>query len=126
MLFLMNEVVLNLEPNDYAPPVPGQRFSRLTLPFVVRLGAELFSEEPLLQHVAPERARRLAALIVTKAPEVNAAIFIAPRKGCPTEQVQWRFVQVGLDVMGLLQKQQQEGRLTTLEADRQVWRRLAA
>lgn len=126
MLFLMNEVVLNLDALDLAPPVAARRFAKLNLQFVSQLGAELFSEEPLLQRVAPDRAMRLAALIITKAPEVNAALFIAPAKGCPVDQVQSRYASIGFEVMGLLYDRQRHGSLTTLEADRQVWRRLAA
>ena len=126
MLFLMNEVVLNLDALHLAPPVAARRFAKLNLQFVSQLGAELFSEEPLLQRVAPDRAMRLAALIVTKAPEINAALFIAPAKGCPVDQVQSRYASIGFEVMGLLYDRQRHGALTTLEADRQVWRRLAA
>jgi len=126
MLFLMNEVVLNLDALALTPPVAAKRFSQLNLQFVSQLGAELFSEEPLLQRVAPDRAMRLAALIMAKAPEVNAALFIAPSKGCPVDQVQSRYVSIGFEVMGLLYERQRHGALTTVEADRQVWRRLAA
>lgn len=126
MLFLMNEVVLNLDALDLAPPVTAARFAKLTLPFVSELGAEMFSEEPLLQRVAPERAMRLAALIVAKRPDINAALFVAPSRGCPPAQVQSRYAAIGLEVMGVLYQRQQHGALTTLEADRQVWRRLAA
>ena len=126
MLFLMNEVVLNLDAIDLTPPVAARRFARLTLPFVNQLGAEMFSEEPLLHRVAPDRARRLAALIIAKQPDINAALFIAPGRGCRIEQVQSRFCAIGFEVMGLLYERQRQGALTTLEADRQVWRRLAA
>lgn len=126
MLFLMNEVVLNLDALHLAPPMAAQRFAKLNLQFVSQLGAELFSEEPLLQRVAPERAARLAALIVAKAPEINAALFVAPSKGCPIDHVQSRYASLGFEVMGVLYERQRHGALTTLEADRQVWRRLAA
>lgn len=126
MLFLMNDVVLNLDALDLAPPVAARRFAKLNLPFVANLGAELFSEEPLLPHVAPERAMRLAMLIVAKTPEINAALFVAPTRGCPLDHVQARYAQLSFEVMSLLYERQQNGALTTLEADRQVWRRLAA
>ncbi len=126
MLFLMNEVVLNLDALDLAPPVTARRFAKLTMPFVNQLGAEMFSEEPLLHRVAQDRAKRLAALIVAKQPDINAALFIAPARGCPIDQVQSRYCSIGFEVMGLLYERQQHGALTTLEADRQVWRRLAA
>lgn len=126
MLFLMNDVVLNLDALELAPPVAARRFARLSHGFIDRLGAELFSEDPLLQRRDVERAQRLAALIVAKTPEVNAALFVAPAAGCPVDQVQSRYCQIGLEVMGLLYERQKHGTLTTVEADRQVWRRLAA
>ncbi len=126
MLFLMNDVVLNLDAVELAPPVAASRFQALSLGFVGKLGCELFAEEPLLQRTRLTRARRLAALIAAKAPEINAALFIAPAQGCAPDQVQFRYAQIGFEVMGLLYERQQSGALTTLEADRQVWRRLAA
>lgn len=126
MLFLMNDVVLNLDAVELAPPVAASRFQALSLDFVGKLGSELFAEEPLLPRTRLSRAHRLAALICVKAPEINAALFIAPAKGCAPEQVQVRYAQIGFEVMGLLYERQQNGALTTLEADRQVWRRLAA
>lgn len=126
MLFLMNDVVLTLDALELAPPVAARRFARLTHGFVDRLGAELFSEDPLLPHHDLERAQRLAALIVTKTPEINAALFVATAVGCPLNQVQSRYCQIGFEVMGLLYERQKHGGLTTIEADRQVWRRLAA
>ncbi|HRD29142.1 MAG TPA: hypothetical protein PLO65_12645 [Caulobacter sp.] len=126
MLFLMNDVVLNLDALELAPPVAARRFARLSHGFIDRLGAELFSEDPLLQRRDVERAQRLAALIMAKTPEVNAALFVAPSAGCPVDHVQSRYCQIGLEVMGLLYERQKHGTLTTVEADRQVWRRLAA
>ena len=84
------------------------------------------SEEPLLHRKDIERAERLAALIVAKAPDINAALFIAPGRGCRTADVQVRYAQLGVEVMGALLERQKAGGLTNLEADRQVWRRLAA
>lgn len=126
MLFLMNDVVLSLDALELAPPATVKRFNALSLEFVGKLGRELFAEEPLLHRTEPERARRLAALIAAKAPEINAALFVAPAKNCPIDQVAIRYVQISFEVMGLLYERQQQGSLTTLEADRQVWRRLAA
>jgi hypothetical protein len=126
MLFLMNDVVLNLDALSLAPPVAARRFARLTHKFVDSLGAELFSEDPMLPHHDLERAERLAALIVAKTPEINAALFVATAVGCPLDQVQSRYCQIGFEVMSLLYERQKHGGLTTVEADRQVWRRLAA
>ena len=126
MLFLLNDVVLNLAPTEIAPPVAAPRFRSLSMNFVEKLGRELFAEEPLLHRFNPERARRLASLILLKQPEINATLFVAPARGCNEDLVAVRYAQISFEVMGLLYARQQQGALTTVEADRQVWRRLAA
>ncbi|MDB5469175.1 MAG: hypothetical protein JWR84_735 [Caulobacter sp.] len=126
MLFLLNDVVLNLAPTEMAPPVAAPRFRALSMGFVEKLGRELFAEEPLLHRFHPERSRRLASLILLKQPEVNAALFVAPARGCDEKLVAARYAQISFEVMAVLYERQQHGNLTTVEADRQVWRRLAA
>lgn len=124
--FLMNDVVLRLDARDLAPPVRAAQFETLTFEFINRLGCELFAEQPRLQVTAPARAIRLAALIIARRPEINAALFVAPKAGCEAEEVQSRYVCIGLEIMGLLHERQRDGALTNVFADRQVWRRLAA
>ena len=126
MLFLLNDTVINIDPHVGEMPLDPHRFRALTLAYVIQLGAELYSEQPMLHKEDPERARRLALLIISKAPEINAALFVAPTKGCPTDQVISRFANVGLPVMAALNSRQNEGGLTPVAADREVWRRLAA
>lgn len=126
MLFLLNDVVLTLEPSRTVPPMEARRFRALTLASVLKLGSEMFAEAPLLHREDPECARRLATLIASKNPEVNAALFAAPRRGCPTDQVVARLAQVSLDVMGALRARFDDGALTPVAADREVWRRMAA
>lgn len=126
MLFLMNDVVFSFDAAELAPPMERDRFAKLSMNYVSELGRELYAVEPLLHLKDPERATRLAALIISKSPEINAALFIAPGRGCLVEQVQVRYAQIGLEVMGALLQRQKAGSLTNIEADRQVWRRLAA
>ncbi len=126
MLFLLNDVVFSLDAAELAPPITRDRFAKVSLNYVAKLGQELYAAEPLLHHKDPEKAQRLAALIMAKAPEINAALFIAPSRGCLVDQVQVRYAQLGLEVMGALLERQRAGGLSNLEADRQVWRRLAA
>lgn len=126
MLFLMNDAVLDIGgPGAPAAP-PAARLRALTLAHVLKLGAELYAERPLLHRDDPERARRLAVLLAAKAPEVNAALFVAPAAGCKPEAVTSRVAHVTLDVMGALQALTRAGALTPVTADREVWRRLAA
>lgn len=126
MMFLLNDVVITLENDVLSAASEMAHASAVRLDSVGRMGQELFSEDPLLHRDRLERARRLASLIVCKAPSVNAALFLAPAKRCPVEHVSFRYAQVDFDVMCCLLKRQNEGSLTTVDADRQVWRRLAA
>jgi hypothetical protein len=125
MLFLLNDVLINLDPSD-EPPLEAGRFHALSLPHLLKLGSELFAEEPLLQQTNPERARRLALLIRAKEPEVNAALFVAPAKDCAPGVVVSRVANVSLEVMANLNAHAKTGDLNPVTADREVWRRMAA
>ncbi|MBN9319294.1 MAG: hypothetical protein BGN86_06680 [Caulobacterales bacterium 68-7] len=126
MFFLMNNFVLQLDEAERPPAHVAKRFAVLTLDAVSKLGAEMFSEHPVLPISQPERARRLAMLIQQKAPGVNAALFVSPSIGAKPEQISVRYADVAFEVMAVLFDRQKAGVLTTLEADRLVWRRLAA
>jgi hypothetical protein len=126
MMFLLNDVVLKLESQDLAPPLDQSQFANLRADTVSALGAELYAMDPLLHLNNPERAKRLAALIILKTPEINAALFLAPSRNCSPSQVSCRYAQLGFEVMSSLFSRQQDGGLTTVAADREVWRRLAA
>lgn len=119
----MNDVVLNLDCASMKVPV---RFRSLTLPFVIQLGQELYAQKPRLQHTDPERAKRLALLLASREPGLNAALFVASSVGCPPPEVTARFCEISIDVMAGLYARQEDGSLTAVQADRQVWRRLAA
>jgi hypothetical protein len=126
MIFLMNDTVLDVDMRSLAPPMAAGRFRALSLPFVLKLGRELFAEHPLLHRHDPERAKRLAALIVCKSPEVNAALFIAPSAGCKPDLVSTRLAEVGFEVMAALAAKQADDALTPAMVDWEVWRRMAA
>lgn len=126
MLFLLNDRLFDLNPRSIEAPLDPVRFHALTLSYVIKLGQEMFAENPLLQRDDEERARRLALLIITKAPHVNAALFSAPSKGCRPDQVATRFASLDIEVMGTLYAREREGQLNPVTADREVWRRMAA
>lgn len=125
MLFLLNDALISLDSND-EPPLDSARFHALSLPFLLKLGAELFAEEPLLHQVSPERSRRLATLIRSKSPNVNAALFVAPAQNCKPDQVVSRVAEISMEVMSNLYARSREGSLNPATADREVWRRMAA
>jgi hypothetical protein len=126
MYFLLNDAVLSLQGEDLTPQALGRRFASIGFDYVQTLGQELFAETPLLQHDRPERAIKLAALINSKQPTINAALFIAPAKGCLPEHVGVRFASLDLPTMATLQRAQSIGSLDAVTADKEVWRRLAA
>ncbi len=126
MFFLLNDVVVSLDLQLMTPPMIARRFSALTLDCVQRLGRELYADEPRLQHHKLERARRLACLMVSKAPEVNGALFVAPSRGCNPDRVAVRLATLDIELLGRLYHEQQAGRLTSLTADKLVWGRAAA
>ena len=126
MLFLMNDAVLDLGGSDAPPPLAPERLRALTLAHVLRLGAELFSQHPLLHREDTTRARRLALLILSKAPCVNAAQFTAPAAGCSPEAVTSRVAEVSIEIMASLRARSARGALTPVAIDREVWRRMAA
>ncbi len=126
MYFLMNDVVLSLKGEDLAAPTLTRRFGSIGFDYVQTLGQELYSEQPMLHHDHPERAMKLAALINAKQPSINAALFIAPSRGCPPALVGVRFASLDLQTLANLQSAQSSGRLDAVFADREVWRRLAA
>ena len=126
MLFLLNDAVLQLETDLVATATAKSKAQSINFDFIARMGQELFSEDPLVYRNRPERAKRLASLIVAKAPTINAALFLAPVQGCAPQQVQLRYAQLSFEVICGLAARQSAGELTPVEADRQVWRRLAA
>jgi len=126
MYFLLNDCVLNLQGDDLAPAALTRRFGSIGFDYVQTLGQELFSEQPLLQHDHPERAKKLAALINAKQPTINAALFVAPALGCRPAQVGVRFASLDVATMASLQRAQSIGALDAIVADKEVWRRLAA
>ena len=125
MLFLLNDVMLTLDPRA-KPPLDIRSLDALSLHAMTRLAQDMYAEQPLLHRKDPGRAQRLALLIGSKCPEINAALFAAPAKGCSPQAVAVRYASLSIDVMADLQAEQNARGLTPVFADRQVWRRLAA
>lgn len=124
MLFLLNDVVFDLDEACPATPADARRFEQLGFDYVLELGCELFAEDPLLHRHDPARARRLAWLIADRSADVNAALFAVPEAGCQPDLVEPRFCT--LPAMVMRQLQAKGRRLDAIAADRAVWNRLAA
>jgi len=126
MLFLLNDVVFDLDEACAVAAHDARRFERLGLDYVLELGCELFAEDPLLHRNDPVRARRLAWLIADRSPDVNAALFAAPAAGCDPTLVEPQFCALPQTAMRQLKARDGKGRLDAVAADQMVWGRLAA
>ncbi|WP_426026847.1 hypothetical protein [Brevundimonas sp. TWP2-3-4b2] len=126
MLFLLNDVVFDLDEASPVTPGDARRFENLGLDYVLELGCELFAEDPLLHKTDPQRARRLAWLIHDRSPEVNAALFAAPEAGCDPTLVEPQFCALPDAIMRQLKTRASKGKLDAVAADRAVWMRMAA
>lgn len=126
MLFLLNDVVFDLDEASPVTPGDARRFENLDLDYVLELGCELFAEDPQMHQNDPQRARRLAWLIHDRSPEVNAALFAAPEAGCDPSLVEPQFCALPAAIMRQLKTRASKGKLDAVAADRAVWMRLAA
>lgn len=126
MLFLLNDVVFDLDETCPVTPGDARRFEKLSLDYVLELGCEMFAEDPLLHQTDPQRARRLAWLIHDRSPDVNAALFAAPAAGCNPDLVEPQFCALPDMVMRQLKTRASKGKLDAVAADKAVWMRLAA
>jgi hypothetical protein len=125
MHFLLNDVVFNLSEGNFSLPSADSSLTRLKMSEVTQLGSELFSANPNLPREDPTRSLRLIGLILSKVTTVNAALFVAPKKGCSPQQVTVRFAELSFPIITDLVHQQAQGNLTPAYANSQVWGRLA-
>lgn len=126
MLFLLNDVVFDLNEACPVTSADARRFEKVGLDYLLELGCELFAEDPMLHRNDPVRARRLAWLIADRSPEVNAALFAAPAQACDPDLVEPRFCALPETVLRQLKTRDSRGKLDAVSADRAVWNRLAA
>ena len=126
MLFLMNDVVFDLNEASPVTSADARRFEKLGFDYLMELGCELFAEDPLLHRNDPERARRLAWLIHDRSPEVNAALFAAPETDCDPALVEPQFCALPERLLDQLMTRGRRGKLDAVTADRAVWGRMAA
>ncbi len=126
MLFLLNDVVFDLDEACPVTPADARRFEKLGFDYLLELGCELFAEDPLLHRNDPSRARRLAWLIHDRGPDINAALFAAPEAGCDPALVEPQFCALPGEVLAQLKVKCGKGRADTVAVDRAVWGRMAA
>ncbi|ESQ79663.1 hypothetical protein AEYBE204_07420 [Asticcacaulis sp. YBE204] len=126
MYFLLNDIVLDIDPARMMHPLDAQRFEALSLDYIAQLGKEMFAENPQAHRLNPERARRLCYLIHMKLPRVNAAQFFNQGNRGKAEEVETAFKSLNDMAMGMMYQQQAKGELDYSKVDDAVWQRRAA
>ena len=121
MLFLLNDRVVDVGSAFAAPPEIAGRVSQLGQLDVIGLVREMFAADPGFLHTKPRAAVKAALMLILKAPELNAALFIAPEAGCHPALVTARFAAVDPHVLHAFKALQDEGRLTFSAINADVW-----
>jgi hypothetical protein len=123
MLFLMNDTILDFGLRAIIPPQEEGRLRLTSYADILNEGARMFRENPKFHLTDPDAAKRLAALIVAKAPQANAALFDTTPKGAGP-MLKPYVVSVSIEVLANLYTEFKTGRLTKDLVDRHVWSRL--
>lgn len=126
MYFLLNDLVLDIEPTRMMHPLDAERFESLSLDYIAQLGKEMFAEDAMAHRKNSERARRLAYLIHLKMPRINAAQFFVMSANGQPESVDAAFKSLNEMAMGMMYEQQMRGQLDSNKVDHAVWHRMAA
>lgn len=126
LYFLLNDVVLDIDPSRMMHPLDAQRFEALSLDYIAQLGKEMFAENAQAHRLNPERARRLCYLIHMKMPRVNAAQFFNQGTSGRPEEVEASFKSLNDMAMAMMFDQQRQGQLDASKVDDAVWQRRAA
>ncbi len=126
MYFLLNDLILDIEPARMMQPLDADRFSALSIDYIAQLGKEMFAEDVNVHRKNPERARRLAYLITLKMPRVNAAQFFVMAQNGDPNTVDASFKSLNEMAMGMMYDQQMRGQLDAGKVDQAVWHRMAA
>jgi hypothetical protein len=123
MLFLMNDWVMQFDQKSMVNDLINFNVRDITFPQVLVLGQELYAGDPQLHLRQPAQARKLAALVMAKQPEVNGVLFVPPHQGCNPKDVTVRYCNVAYDMLAQLLKLQ-ETHKSGAWANREVWNKL--
>ncbi len=123
MLFLMNDTILDFSLRAVIPPREEGRLRLTSYADILNEGARMFREKPNFYLTDSDAAKRLAALIVAKAPQANAALFDI-RPAAKGLEVKPFVVSLSIEVLAYLYAEFKADRLTRDLVDRRIWSRL--
>lgn len=114
MLYLLNDVVLEVGSTMGTPPRVVGQVGAASVDEILGMVGQAFAKDP--GFAGTERARRAALMLLLKAPTHNAALFVATPQGMKA-----RLASVGHLVLFQLKGQQDKGELTPGEVNARVW-----
>jgi hypothetical protein len=126
VFYLINDRILEIDPAAMLLPMEEDRFSALSLDYVIELGKEMFAEDAFAQRNFPERVKRLCYLMHLKQPRINAVSFYDQTGSGQAKDVLFASKNIHAQVMDMLHTQQVLGQLDTNKVDQAVWNRMAA
>jgi len=126
VLFLLNDWIVDVGPLSAATPAIAGRVAGLQPLEVIGLVRELFAADPGFIRTKPAAALKAALMLILKAPELNAALFVAPRPGCHPAEVTARFAAIDPHVLHEFKALQDQGRLTFAAINAEVWSQASA
>ena len=124
MLFLLNDVVFDLDEPHAGPRQQPLPEDDLDLDDLIALGCDLYAQEPNLHHQDPGSARHLARLLAQRGQGINAAQFYAPDGWCDPLLVEPRFCVLPQALLQELKERAEPHRqkvASTSLADQMVW-----
>jgi hypothetical protein len=123
MLFLMNDTILDFSLRAVIPPKEEGKLRSTTYLDILKEGAQMFRDKPNFYLTDSAAAKRLAALIVAKAPQANAALFDITQTG-KGPMIKPYVVSLSIEVLAGLYADFKEDKLTRELVQRRVWSRL--
>ncbi len=123
MLFLLNDLVLDLEPAKLVSPDVAGHLDKLSMGQITNLVCEVFAQNPRLPAASMTLSRRAAVMMLVKDQRLNAALFLTPGRVCAPGDVDVRFASLATEVMFQLKHIQDQGRLTPGAVNALVWSR---
>lgn len=123
MLYLFNDAVVEVDRISALPPEALRGIAGLNLDGVLGMVADMVRRDPDFPRNDPAKTRRVAQMLLYRAPQMNAALIVPGRDGQPGEA---RMLSLGVKVIHDLHHLHGAGALTLDLVRREVWTRAAA
>lgn len=118
MLYLFNDAVVEVDRISTLPPEVLRGIAGLNLDGLLGVVADMVRREPDFARSNPAKARRVAQMLLLRAPQMNAALILPAQDGRPGEA---RMLSLGVKIIHDLHHLHLAGALTLDLVRRDVW-----